>query len=142
MRGTLFLQLKQQVTIQSFFFFKKSYAWATWSVYKNLVQKKIHRRWADNVEVIHSLQKSLTLEIKTLHCHAKSCGFEFSHKLSILSFVIVVCYLNFIIKLQVNEPRYKRCGVTPHLPKTKKIAAENFAEAGSAITIDNGSTRG
>ena len=23
-------------------------------------------------------------------------------------------------KLKVNEPRYKRCGVTPHFPKTKK----------------------
>ena len=41
--------------------------------------------------------------------------------------------------LKVNEPRYKRCGVTPHFPKTKKIAAENFAEAGSAITNDNDS---
>ena len=22
--------------------------------------------------------------------------------------------------IKVNEPRYKRCGVTPHFPKTKK----------------------
>ena len=22
--------------------------------------------------------------------------------------------------IKVNEPRYKRCGVTPHIPKTRK----------------------
>ena len=35
------------------FFFKKSYVWATWSFDIYPVQKKIHRHWVDNLEVIH-----------------------------------------------------------------------------------------
>ena len=27
-------------------------------------------------------------------------------------------------KLKVNESRYRRCGVTPHFPQTKKTAAK------------------
>ena len=41
------------------------------------------------------------------------------------------------MKFKVNEPRYKRCEVTPH--ENKKIAAENFVEGGSVITDDNDS---
>ena len=40
------------------------------------------------------------------------------------------------IGFKVNEPRYERCGVT-HSSENEEIAAENFAEAGSVITIDN-----
>ena len=46
--------------------------------------------------------------------------------------------LHCLLPVKVIEPPYKRCGVTPHFPKTKR-AAENFVEAGSAITINNGS---
>ena len=35
------------------YFFKKSYVWTKWSFYINPVQWKIHRRWADSIEVIH-----------------------------------------------------------------------------------------
>ena len=48
--------------------------------------------------------------------------------------------LDVDLSFKVNEPPYKRCGATPHFPKTKKKTAENFVEAGSAITIDNNSS--
>ena len=34
-------------------FLRKGYVWTTWSFYINPVQWKIHRRWVDNIEVIH-----------------------------------------------------------------------------------------
>ena len=52
-----------------------------------------------------------------------------------VSLFVYACPMHAFVK--VNEPRYKQCGVTPHFPKTKEIAAENFIQAGSAITNDN-----
>ena len=42
------------------------------------------------------IAKQLDIENEAGIEKAKSCEFECSHKLSVLSFVIVVCYLNFV----------------------------------------------
>ena len=39
--------------LEQIYFQKRSYVWATWSFYINPAQQKIHRRWVDNLEVIH-----------------------------------------------------------------------------------------
>ena len=84
-----FLQLKQQFTYflsiiqwetcwNKYIFFKRYYVWAKWSFYLNPLQYRNHRRWVDNVEVIHCKKadikdKDLLLMIFELHTSVASC---------------------------------------------------------------------
>ena len=46
------------------------------------------------------------------------------NRLGLRFFSYFLCFISFICDdlhdVKVNEPQYKRCGVTPHFPKTKK----------------------
>ena len=41
-------------------------------------------------------------------------------KKHVFLYFVESCKINVKKKVKVNEPRYKRCGVTPHFRKTKK----------------------